>query len=76
MHAQNLIARYREKPKRVVRAQIVLGGEGKAGNIGQVAQIAGMKPDLVKSGAVMGGAVGPRERCFQPFQLQRLNLIA
>jgi hypothetical protein len=73
MDARHPVLRHGEHAERIIVAQVPLGGEGKAGEVGQ-------RPDLVwmHAGGVELGPVDRRvlvgviERPFQAFQLQGL----
>ncbi len=77
MEARDLVARRGEQAEGVVVAQVLLGGEGELGEVGEGLQIVGMDAGGVELGAVMGHAVvDAMQRPFQPFDLQRGQLVA
>jgi hypothetical protein len=77
MNAQNLIARYRKHPERIIRAQVVFGGKRKFRQIVERPEIAGTDAGFVKCFLVVRDvAVSVVERPFQALQLECRDLIA
>ena len=76
MDARDLLTRYGKQTKRVVVAQVLLGGEGELGNISQRFQVRRVHAFGVKGFAVMRHVViGVLHRPAQALQLQRFNFI-
>ena len=77
MNAQDLVARHGEHPERIMRAQVVLGGERKLRQIIECFEIAGMHAGFVECLLVVRDVVvGVAERPFQPLQLKCRDLVA
>ena len=71
-----LVTRYGEHAERVLRAQIVLAGKGKPGQVGQLVHVVGMHagriPDLA---VVVDVGIRVLQRQPQPVELQRPQLV-
>ena len=75
--AAHPLARDGEHPKGVARAQVRLGGEREAREVGQVSQVAWVDAGGVERLAVVGDVVaGVRERPAQAAELERVDLVA
>ena len=71
MDARALLARHGEHAEGIAVAQILLGGEGKLGEVGEVAAIVGMHAGGIELCAVERRVViGMAQRPAQPFELQ------
>jgi hypothetical protein len=74
--AHDLPQRHREHPERIVRPQIVLGGEREAREVVERPEVAGMHARRVEPRAVVRDAlVGPCERRAEPLELERAELV-
>ena len=77
MNADNLLAWHCEHVVGIVVAQILLGGEGEFGQVGQRLEVIGMHPGSLEPGAVMRHVlVNVVQRPFQALGLQCGNLVA
>src|ERR1041385_1002626 len=75
--AQQLLARPRHKPKRIVVAQLVFGGEGKLAQVVERLEAVRMHAGLVEGALVMRDVVvDMAQRPFSTLELQRGNLVA
>ena len=76
MDARHLLARHGKHAKGVVGAQVVFGGEGEFGQIGQRSQIMRVDTGSIKRLFVVRHlVVGVLQRLLQASQLQRLQLV-
>ena len=75
--ADDVVERHREHAVRIGFAQVLLGGEGESGKVGQFAEIGGMHSGGIEFGPVMGDpGVGPGQGVLHARQLQRRDLVA
>ena len=75
--ANHLFARYRKHAVGVVVTQILLGGEGKAGEVGQRLEIIRVHPGSIEAGPVMGHVgLDLLQRRFEALGLQGGDFIA
>jgi hypothetical protein len=74
--ARQLLARHGEHAEGVAVAQVLLGGEGKLRQVGQLLQVVGVHARLVELGLVHRRVgVGVGQRPLEPLQLQRAQLV-
>ena len=77
MQAQHLLTRNGEQPERKIVAQVGLGREREAGEVGERLAMVGRHPGGVELGAHMRDfRVGARQRVLEALTLQRLELGA
>ena len=75
--AQQLLARHRHHPERIILAQLALGRERKFAQVVERLQVVGMHAGGVESLLVVRDVfVDMRQRPFQALELQRRNLVA
>ena len=75
MHAQHLLTRHRKQAERKIVAQVGLGRERKAGEVGERLELVGCHPGGVELGPhVRNLGVGAREGVLEPLCLQCFEL--